>query len=127
MTPPTTGSSWPSAWGSDRPVVTALFIAVTVLLVGAVAWFAVRRSTVFLAAREPSVLFEVDEAIEFVARSCAGEDGPLTYAACALLDHLGRKQALVVILLATIDTRNLAKLIVCEHWNFDGADSWKPR
>ncbi len=53
--------------------MTALFIAVTVLLVGAVAWFAVRRSTVFLAAREPSVLFEVDEAIEFVASALPAE------------------------------------------------------
>ena len=67
MTPRTTGSSWPSAWGSDHPVVTELFIAVTVLLVGLVAWFALNRSNVYVATREPSVLFEVDEAIEFVA------------------------------------------------------------
>jgi len=47
--------------------VTELFIAVTVLLVGLVAWFALNRSNVYVATREPSVLFEVDEAIEFVA------------------------------------------------------------
>jgi hypothetical protein len=34
---------------------------------------------------------------------------------------------LVVVLLTAIDTGNLAKLIMCEHWNFDGADSWKLR
>jgi hypothetical protein len=30
-------------------------------------------------------------------------------------------------LLTAIDTGILAKLIMCEHWNFDGADSWEPR
>lgn len=45
----------------------ALFVAVTALLVGLVAWFAVRRGTAFLASRAPSALFEVDEAVEFVA------------------------------------------------------------
>jgi len=47
--------------------VTAFFIAVTALLVGLVAWYALRRGADHLATREPSVLFEVDEAIEFVA------------------------------------------------------------
>ena len=45
----------------------AFFIAVTALLVGLVAWYALRRGTDQLATRESSVLFEVDEAIEFVA------------------------------------------------------------
>jgi hypothetical protein len=47
--------------------VTAAWLAVTVLAVGLIAWGAVRRSTAFLASRQPSVLFEVDEAVEFVA------------------------------------------------------------
>ena len=47
--------------------MTAAFLAVTVLAVGLIAWQAVRRSEAFLAAREPSALFEVDEAVEFVA------------------------------------------------------------
>ena len=44
-----------------------VILVVGVLLVGAVAWFALRRADALLAAREPAVLFEVDEAIEFVA------------------------------------------------------------
>ena len=67
------------------------------------------------------------EPVELIARGCEGEDRPLTYDACALRDVLGREQALVVVLLTAIDTGNLAKLIMCEHWNFDGADSWKLR
>ncbi len=47
--------------------MTAVFIAVTVILVVAVAWFALRRADAVMASREPSVLFEVDEAVEFVA------------------------------------------------------------
>jgi len=44
-----------------------VILVVGVLLVGAVAWFALRRADALLAAREPAALFEVDEAIEFVA------------------------------------------------------------
>jgi hypothetical protein len=47
--------------------MTAAFVAVTILAVGLIAWGAVRRSTAFLVARAPSALFEVDEAVEFVA------------------------------------------------------------
>ena len=47
--------------------MTALFVAVTVVAVGLIAWATVRRSEAFLAARAPSALFEVDEAVEFVA------------------------------------------------------------
>src|SRR6188768_1214158 len=47
--------------------MTAAFVAVTVLAVGLIAWQAVRRSEAFLAARGAAVLFEVDEAVEFVA------------------------------------------------------------
>jgi hypothetical protein len=47
--------------------VTAFFIAVTAVLVVAIAWFALRRADAVLVGREPSVLFEVDEAVEFVA------------------------------------------------------------
>lgn len=47
--------------------MTAAWLAVTVLAVGLIAWGAVQRSTAFLASRAPSVLFEVDEAVEFVA------------------------------------------------------------
>ena len=47
--------------------MTAAYVAVTVLAVGLIAWQAVRRSEAFLASRAPSVLFEVDEAVEFVA------------------------------------------------------------
>jgi hypothetical protein len=47
--------------------MTAAFVAVTVVAVGLIAWAAVRRSEAFLAARAPSALFEVDEAVEFVA------------------------------------------------------------
>jgi hypothetical protein len=47
--------------------VAALFVAVTVVAVGLIAWAAVRRSEAFLAARGTSALFEVDEAVEFVA------------------------------------------------------------
>jgi hypothetical protein len=45
----------------------AAWVAATVLAVGLIAWGAVRRSEAFLASRTPSVLFEVDEAVEFVA------------------------------------------------------------
>ena len=47
--------------------MTAAWLAVTALAVGLIAWGAVRRSTAFLASRAPSALFEVDEAVEFVA------------------------------------------------------------
>ena len=47
--------------------MTAAFVAVTAVAVGLIAWVAVRRSEAFLASRAPSVLFEVDEAVEFVA------------------------------------------------------------
>jgi hypothetical protein len=47
--------------------VTAVFIAVTAIAVVVVAVLALRRADAFLASRAPSVLFEVDEAIEFVA------------------------------------------------------------
>jgi hypothetical protein len=53
--------------------VTAAFIAVTVLAVGLIAWQAVRRSAAFLASRVPPVLFEVDEAVEFVASALADD------------------------------------------------------
>ena len=48
-------------------------MAVTVLAVGLIAWQAVRRSEAFLASRGASVLFEVDEAVEFVARALPDE------------------------------------------------------
>jgi hypothetical protein len=47
--------------------VTALFVAVAAVLVVAIAWYALRRADAALAGREPWVLFEVDEAVEFVA------------------------------------------------------------
>lgn len=47
--------------------MTAVFVAATVVAVGLIAWQAVRRSEAFLAAQRPSALFEVDEAVEFVA------------------------------------------------------------
>ena len=47
--------------------MTALFVAVTAVAVGLIAWATVRRSEAFLASRAPSALFEVDEAVEFVA------------------------------------------------------------
>ena len=53
--------------------MTAFFIAVTVVVVGLVAWIAVKRSASFLADRAPSVLYEVDEAIEFVASALPDE------------------------------------------------------
>jgi hypothetical protein len=53
--------------------VTAAFVAVTVLAVGLIAWQAVRRSEAFLAARGASALFEVDEAVEFVASALPDE------------------------------------------------------
>jgi hypothetical protein len=34
---------------------------------------------------------------------------------------------LVVVLLTTVATGKPAKLIMGEHWNFVGADSWEPR
>jgi hypothetical protein len=51
----------------------AFFVAVTVVAVGLIAWQAVRRSEAFLAARAPSALFEVDEAVEFVASALPDE------------------------------------------------------
>lgn len=53
--------------GGHAGGVTALFIVLTALAVVAVAVVALRRADAFLGVREPSVLFEVDEAIEFVA------------------------------------------------------------
>jgi hypothetical protein len=47
--------------------MTAFFLVLTAVAVAAIAWQAVRRSEAFLAARAPSALFEVDEAVEFVA------------------------------------------------------------
>jgi len=47
--------------------MTAAFVAVSVVAVGLIAWQAVVRSEAFLASRAPSALFEVDEAVEFVA------------------------------------------------------------
>ena len=47
--------------------MTAAWLAVTALAVGLIAWGAVRRSSAFLESRAPSALFEVDEAVEFVA------------------------------------------------------------
>jgi hypothetical protein len=47
--------------------VTAVFVVATVVAVGLIAWATVRRSEAFLADRAPSALFEVDEAVEFVA------------------------------------------------------------
>jgi hypothetical protein len=48
--------------------------------VGVIAWLAVRRAEAFLAGREPSVLFEVDEAVEFVASALPAEvSGQLSY------------------------------------------------
>jgi hypothetical protein len=47
--------------------VTAAWLAATVVAVGLIAWAAVRRSEAFLSSRAPSALFEVDEAVEFVA------------------------------------------------------------
>ncbi len=49
--------------------MTALFVVLTAVAVVAVAVLALRRADAFLGGREPSVLFEVDEAIEFVATS----------------------------------------------------------
>lgn len=42
-------------------------MAVAAVLVVAIAWYALRRADAALAGREPWVLFEVDEAVEFVA------------------------------------------------------------
>ncbi len=53
--------------------MTAAFLAVTALAVGLIAWLAVRRSEAFLASRAPSALFEVDEAVEFVASALPDE------------------------------------------------------
>lgn len=53
--------------------MTALFLAVTAAVVVVVAVIAVRRATAFLDDRQPSVLFEVDEAIEFVASALPDE------------------------------------------------------
>ena len=47
--------------------MTAVLVAATAVAVGLIAWQAVRRSEAFLASRAPSALFEVDEAVEFVA------------------------------------------------------------
>lgn len=47
--------------------MTAFFLAVTALGVAFIAWYALRRAEAFLAGRTPSALFEVDEAVEFVA------------------------------------------------------------
>ena len=53
--------------------MTAAFLAVTAAVVGLIAWLAVRRADAFLAGRAPSVLFEVDEAVEFVASALPAE------------------------------------------------------
>ena len=53
--------------------MTALFVVLTAVAVVAVAVLALRRADAFLGGREPSVLFEVDEAIEFVATSLPAE------------------------------------------------------
>jgi hypothetical protein len=48
--------------------------------VGVIAWLALRRADAFLARREPSALFEVDEAVEFVASALPADvSGQLTY------------------------------------------------
>jgi hypothetical protein len=53
--------------------MTAVFVTATVVAVGLIAWQAVVRSQAFLAAQEPSALFEVDEAVEFVASALPAE------------------------------------------------------
>jgi len=53
--------------------VTAVFVVLTALLVAAVAVLALRRAEAFLARRPASALFEVDEAVEFVASALPGD------------------------------------------------------
>ncbi|HYF46845.1 MAG TPA: hypothetical protein VD926_11585, partial [Acidimicrobiales bacterium] len=53
--------------------MTAAFVAGAVVAVGLIAWQALVRSEAFLAARAPSALFEVDEAVEFVASALPDE------------------------------------------------------
>ncbi len=57
-----------------------LFVLLTALVVGAIAVLALRRAETLLSARMPPVLFEVDEAIEFVARALpADQTARLSY------------------------------------------------
>jgi hypothetical protein len=60
--------------------MTALFVAVIVLAVVVIAVVALWRATAFLGASSPSALFEVDEAVEFVASALpASVAARLTY------------------------------------------------
>jgi hypothetical protein len=53
--------------------VTAVFVVLTALVVVGVAVLALRRAESFLAGRPAAALFEVDEAIEFVASALPAE------------------------------------------------------
>lgn len=49
--------------------MTAVFLVGTAVAIGLIAWLAVRGAERFLERRSTSALFEVDEAVEFVARA----------------------------------------------------------
>ena len=63
----------PGSGAANLWAVAALFVLLAVLTVGAVAVLALKRAEALLSERTPPVLFEVDEAIEFVARALPAE------------------------------------------------------